>query len=242
VQKGVKAMSHELSPNDNFSEQQEERFEDAFWGEFYPKLQRYCHFLTQNKWDGDDIAQETYLKALKYSTHQQNLSTALINKIAYHHWIDILRKRKHETIGADTKESILFNQVDDITNTVELLLNHFTPKQAVIFLLKEAFQYQVKEIATILETSEIAVKSNLHRAKKRLEKEDQSFSVESFWDVEERDQLSDLFYEALQTQDPSILIQSIPSLKFVVEVTKPVSKNVLSIQTYSPSSTLWMAA
>ena len=235
-------MSQKLSPNNKISEQQEERFEDPFWMEYYPKLQSYCHFLAQNKWDGDDIAQETYLKALKYSEYHQNLTTALINKIAYHHWIDVLRKRRHETVVADSGESMVNNKFDDITNSVDLLLNQFTPKQAVIFLLKEGFLYQLKEIADILESTEMAVKSNLHRAKKRLEKRNQSNSVETFWDDKEREQLSSLFYEALENQDPTTLIQSIPKLKSVMDVPILVTRNIRSMQAYSPSSTLCMAA
>jgi RNA polymerase sigma factor (sigma-70 family) len=242
VQKGVEAMSNMYRPKNIESEQQEEEVEDPTWMEYYPKLQRYCHFLAQNKWDGDDIAQETFFKALTYSTNQKRITSALLNKIAYHHWIDILRKRKHEIIVADYAESILNNQFDDITNSVELLLNQFTPKQAVIFLLKEAFQFQLKEIADILETTEMAVKSNLHRAKKRLEKGNPSISVETFWDEEEREQLSSLFYEVLENQDPTVLIQFIPKLKSVMDVPKLISRNIQSIQIHSPSSTLCMAA
>ncbi|WP_225049478.1 sigma factor [Priestia megaterium] len=77
-------------------ETQTESFDDVCWNEHYPKLQQYCRFLTQNAWDGDDIAQETYLKAQRYKGEEHNLSSALLNKIAYHHWIDLLRKRKRE--------------------------------------------------------------------------------------------------------------------------------------------------
>jgi RNA polymerase sigma-70 factor (ECF subfamily) len=227
-------MSNKLSPYNLENPQEEERGAHEFWKEYYPKLQRYCHFLTQNPWDGDDIAQETFLKALKYSLSQQKMTSALLNKIAYHHWVDLLRKRKNESIESDPATQELINQADDIVNSVELLLKQFTPKQAVIFLLKEAFQYKTKEIAAILDTTEVAVKANLHRAKKRLEKE--ALSVASFWDEEEREQLSELFYEALKNQDPTVLIESIPSIKSVIEVPKLVSK------TYSPSSTLCMAA
>lgn len=227
-------MSNKLSPYNYENTQLEKSGEDGFWKEYYPKLQRYCHFLTQNPWDGDDIAQETFLKALKYSFPQQKITTALLNKIAYHHWVDLLRKRKNESIESDPATQELMNQSDDIANSVELLLKQFTPKQAVIFLLKEAFQYKTKEIAVILNTTEVAIKSNLHRAKNRLEKE--AFSVASFWDDDEREKLSDLFYESLKNQDPTVLIESIPSIKSVMEVPKLVSK------TYSPSSTLCMAA
>ncbi|MDF2858030.1 MAG: polymerase sigma factor, sigma-70 family protein [Neobacillus sp.] len=218
--------------------------EDHFWRESFPKLQKYCHFLTQNKWDGDDIAQEAFLKANNYY-HQSQLNTALLNKIAYNHWMDIYRKRKKEI----TEGEIQFNgyqQLDMIPETIEVLLNQFTPKQAVIFFLKEGFQYQMKEIADILNTTEMAVKSNLHRAKKRLVNEkqnDQVLSLGSFWNEKERVLLSDLFNESLKQQDPSILIQSIPSIKSVADVPQMVSVN-RSIQSRSntPSGTLCMAA
>ncbi|MGG3470533.1 sigma-70 family RNA polymerase sigma factor [Neobacillus pocheonensis] len=231
-------MSHKLRTNPLEDTRQGD---DPFWKEHYPKLQRYCHFLTQNTWDGDDIAQETYLKALKY---QQKMSSALLNKIAYHHWIDMLRKRKHETIDSEIDGQTSISRTDE---TVELLLKQFTPKQAVIFLLKEAFQYQLKEIADILGTTEMAVKSNLHRAKKRLEKdkgEEQSFSVDTFWNEEEKELLTNLFKDSLQNEDPSVLIKAIPTLQGINVEPKLEMRNVppIPFQANTPSSTLYMAA
>lgn len=230
-------MSHKHSQGSFESARPENGFEETIWQEYYPKLQRYCHFLTQNSWDGDDIAQETYIKALKYSNQQEKMTTALLNKIAYHHWVDLLRKRKNETLEADFDFAnlVLTNELDEKKNLVDFLVKKFTPKQAIIFMLKEAFQYQLKEIASMLNTTETAVKANLHRAKKRLEKAaDPSFSVDSFWEEEERERLSDIFYEALKNQDPAILIHSIPSI--------PSINGAPKTQTYSPSSTLCMAA
>ncbi|WP_342430775.1 sigma factor-like helix-turn-helix DNA-binding protein [Neobacillus sp. FSL H8-0543] len=217
--------------------------DDPFWIEYFPKLQRYCHFLTQNKWDGDDIAQEAFLKATSYY-HRNKLNAALINKIAYNHWMDTLRKRRNETLEGDPQFKA-DNQLDMIPETIDVLLRQFTPKQAVIFFLKEGFQYQTKEIADMLRTTEMAVKSNLHRAKKRLEKEkhnDQLTSVEIFWDEEERVQLEELFYESFKKQDPSILIQSIPSIKSVADVPQLIGGNIQPLQFYTPTGTLCMAA
>lgn len=225
---------------------QDERSNEYYWVENYPKLQRYCRFLAQNEWDGDDIAQETFFKAVKYYEHEK-MTVALLNKIAYNHWIDTLRKRKDETISPDFEHSLTEekDQIADKVNSVDLLLKHFTPKQAVIFFLKEAFQYQSKEIADILETTEMAIKSSLHRAKKRLEKtnkEEQSLSVEYFWNVEDREQLEKLFHKALEVQDPTVLIEAIPSLDCIVESPKMLLRNFQSCRTQTPSSTLCMAA
>ena len=234
-------MSVKLNPFRTMGSKEEENH----WTEYYPKLQRYCRFLAQNEWDGDDIAQETYLKALRY--HQHKISPALLNKIAYHHWIDQLRKRKHETLDTEldfsSQEST--KQLDEVRNAVEMLICKFTPKQAVIFLLKEAFQYQLKEIAEILGTTEMAVKASLHRGKKRLEKtleEEEAFSVESFWDEEEKEELTEIFYEALKEQDPSVLIEAIPSITAISNVTSFYANAKSTYKNQSPSSTLCMAA
>ncbi|MBT2736428.1 sigma-70 family RNA polymerase sigma factor [Bacillus sp. ISL-7] len=240
-------MSQKLREANLIRSQNEDTFENEFWIENYPKLRRYCHFLARNGWDGDDIAQETYIKVLKYCNHQQKMTTALLNKIAYNHWVDMLRKSKNETVEADPDfaNHALVNQLDETMESVDLLLNNFTPNQAIIFLLKEGFQYQLKEIASMLDFTEIAVKSNLHRAKKRLEKankEKHFQSVDSFWDKEERELLSDLFYEALKNQDPTILIQALPSRTGISKVPKHVTGKLRSKPNYTPSSTLCMAA
>lgn len=208
-------------------ERLQHELEGGFWEEHYPKLQRYCQFLAQNYWDGEEIAQETFLKALKYP----NPTSALLNKIAYHHWIDIHRKRKFESLDLEetTKTQVDQFSFEKAAESVELLVKKFTPKQAVIFLLKEAFQYQSKEIAELLETSETAIKAILHRAKQRLEKD---ISVETFWDEKERKRLGKLFFEALINQDPSILIVSLPTFRSIQDVPKM----------FTPSSTLCMAA
>ncbi|MEH7351079.1 sigma factor-like helix-turn-helix DNA-binding protein [Gottfriedia acidiceleris] len=237
-------MSSKFSLHSIEKEKQDEETDKFYWKEFYPKLQRYCRFLAQNEWDGDDIAQESIFKAIKYYS-KEKINSALLNKIAYNHWIDTLRKRKEETINPDLELSqyAVNHPVDHKMNSVELLLKHFTPKQAVIFFLKEAFQYKSKEIAGILGTTEIAIKASMHRAKKRLEKtdkEEESPFVENFWNEEEREKLEELFHIALEVQDPTVLIQAIPSLNRIVESPKMLFYNFQSSRT--PSSTLCMAA
>ncbi|WHY69340.1 sigma-70 family RNA polymerase sigma factor [Neobacillus sp. SuZ13] len=239
-------MSHKLEI-DCIDGEQEIGFGEEFWIENYPKLRRYCHFIAQNGWDGDEIAQETFIKALKYRSHQQKVTTALINKIAYNHWVDMLRKRKNETVEADLDfaNDAFIHKPDETREAVDQLLKNFTPNQAIIFLLKEGFQYQLKEIASILDSTEMAVKANLHRAKKRLEKaneERQFHSVDLFWNEEEREHLSDLFYEALKNQDPTILIQSIRSRSTNSQAPKLDSGKIRTKPTFTPSSTLCMAA
>jgi|UPI000404433C RNA polymerase sigma-70 factor (ECF subfamily) len=190
--------------------------------ELYRGLKRYSLFLTKDKWEADDLVQEAVLKAIQ-SYEPSEISPALLNKIAYHHWIDSIRKRKKETIGipedvlAGNEETLRSGVIIDV---VKQLLSSLTPKQAVIFILKEAFQYKTREIASRLDTAETAVKAVLYRAKKRLEKEKTEQPFDWLNNEQERELLFNLLYDSLALQDPEPLINSISVLPSFADATK----------------------
>lgn len=207
--------------------------------ELYPGLKRYCRFLAQNSWDGDDLAQEVASKAFDFYKVGE-ISAALLNKIAYHQWIDTLRKRKYEMVGIDGEISLHDekSRQDTILDTVKILIERLTPKQSVIFVLKEGFCYQAKEIAEILGTNETAVKSSLHRAKKRLEKSHTFHTVDSFWQEDEQRLLCDLMYQSLQEGDPEIFLEWISTVRSEAGTLKLAN----SKPSYSPLGTMCSAA
>ncbi|MGM7723941.1 sigma-70 family RNA polymerase sigma factor [Metabacillus sp. Hm71] len=211
--------------------QQQMKIEDIL-----PSLLTYCRFLTKCRWDGEDIAQEAVLKAIeKYGQKPEVLSPALLKKIAYNQWIDTVRKRKKESLETEieVKEAAKDSALD-VLDLVQFLISHFTPKQAVILFLKEAFGYRSSEIAEILGTTEMAVKAILHRTKKRIEHHQNLFEL--VWEKEEEQLLSELFYDSLIQQDPTILIRRIPAIHSLRRETQLPSK------TLSPSCGLCMAA
>lgn len=214
--------------------------EGFFWDEYYHKLQKYCYFLTQNQWDGDDLAQESMVKAMTYYS-QERITSSLLNKIAHNHWMDTLRKRKREELGNEQMSEGTLSPAKDTISSVDLLMEHFTPRQAIILMLKEAFQYQSKEIAEILDTTEIAVKSNLNRARKRAGNLDENISLDSYWADEEREQLWKLFNDSLLNEDPTVLIEAISSIGSTTEAPSALARTV-PFKASTPSSTLCMAA
>lgn len=220
--------------------QQDKRSEVFLLEEYYHKLQKYCYFLAQNKWDGDDLAQESMVKAMTYYS-QERITPALLNKIAHNHWMDTLRKRKREELGNEQVSEGTISPVKNTISSVDLLLEHFTPRQAIILMLKEAFQYQAKEIAEILDTTEFAVKSSLNRAKKRAGNLDENISLDSYWAEEVREQLWKLFYDSLLNEDPTVLIEAITSIGSTAEAPSAQARTVV-FKASTPSSTLCMAA
>lgn len=190
--------------------------------QLYSGLQKYSRFLTKNNTEADDLVQETLLKAIQYYT-PTDLTPALLNKIAYHHWIDTFRKRKQEVIGVteDIPDNATGSSKADIQDTVQHLLNQLTPKQAVIFILKEAFQFQSKEIAAVLNTTEMAVKSLLHRAKKRMNREARVQVLDGYWSEAEQELLSNVLYQSLRMEDPAVLIDCISVIPSLAKATEP---------------------
>ncbi|WP_394138706.1 sigma factor-like helix-turn-helix DNA-binding protein [Cytobacillus oceanisediminis] len=199
----------------------------------YPSLQRYGRFLAQNQWDGDDIAQEAIVRAF-CAYKPCSINQALLKKIAYNCWMDTVRKRKREQLVEEPEE----DSERKNSGLVEHLLSQLTLKQAVIFALKEGFQYKSKEIAEIMQTTEFAVKSSLNRARKQLNHPETDERKVTFA-IEEEEKVSQLLQESLATEDPSILLKAIPALHSLKS--QAVSTPVLSVK-QAPSNTLCMAA
>lgn len=200
----------------------------------YQNLKRYCRFLTQSSWDGDDLVQEVTVKAIRHYDPSQ-ISSALLKKMAYNHWVDTVRKHSREITGIpEDLESFTQGNVID---TVEIVLAKLTPKQAVIVVLKEAFRFQSREIAELMGTSEMAVKAVLHRARKRLERDGGLREVDQELTEEEEKLLSDLLCESLQSEDPTVLLENIQEIPALA----PCSPE-MSLHSRSPLSTFKMAA
>jgi RNA polymerase sigma factor (sigma-70 family) len=168
--------------------------------ELYKGLLSYCCFLSGDKWDGEDLAQETMLKAMQ---NYGSLPPALLKKIAYHKWIDEKRKRSRETVG-ETEHHTLTKE--SRKEEVEALLNSLTPKQAVILTLKEAFQYKISEISSILEMTEPGVKALLKRARTKLRGENGEEKINN-------QELVDAISKSVQWEDPAPLLSFLKQKK-----------------------------
>lgn len=210
------------------------RAEDSGIMTHYKSLQQYCRFLTKSSWDGDDLVQEVTVKAIRHYEPSQ-ISSALLKKIAYHQWVDTIRKQSREITGIP--ENLASFTQESVRDTVEIVMSKLTPKQAVIFILKEAFRFQSREIAEQLNSTEMAVKAALHRARKRLEREGSLRDVDLELNEEEEKLLSELLCESIQSEDPTVLLENIQAIPALA----PCSPE-MSLHSRTPLSTFRMAA
>ncbi|WEG10885.1 sigma factor-like helix-turn-helix DNA-binding protein [Pullulanibacillus sp. KACC 23026] len=207
-------MSNELNDASDEMLLPQGAFSEEELKEIYPKFRRYCQFLSQNNWDGEDLVQESLIKAWHAYKNQEALPCALLNRIAKNEWIDRVRKRCKESLdGIPEKPIDVTTQIDDRIDTVQTLIQSLTPNQAIMYALKEGFQFHASEIAELLSTTETAVKSTLFRAKQRLQR-DQGEGTPSvrdhYWTIEEQERIQQLLNDAIKHHDPFILIRALP--------------------------------
>lgn len=137
-------------------------------------LHRYCLSLTRSGCEADDLAQETWAKALTYPKFTESPNPeALLLRIARNTWIDHIRRsssliRALERSGLATvssKTETVQGELTGIELIFQALLAHLTPLQRTALVLRDVLGYSAAEAAGLLDTTEGAVKAALHRAR-----------------------------------------------------------------------------
>lgn len=137
-------------------------------------LKRYCLKKAGTEWDAEDLFQETLIKV--YKAFQQSkikeMNKTYVFRIASNTWIDLCRKKK---MKLDTLEEENLPHQYSLSNefvvreALESLSHQLPAKQVVIVLLMDVFQFTAKETAEMIATTEGAVHTTLHRARKKLQ-------------------------------------------------------------------------
>ena len=137
-------ITEAIELNEKF-EQMIEPFRQPLWN--------YCKYIRGSPWDGDDLFQETLLKA--FATMSQLYAPlkpkSYLFRIATNSWTDTLRKKKitlhtyqDDLPQHDESEA---NDPYRIIEAVEILANHLVPRQIAVVLLMDVFQFTAAEAA-----------------------------------------------------------------------------------------------
>ncbi|WP_238654691.1 RNA polymerase sigma factor [Paenibacillus piscarius] len=135
-------------------------------------LHRYCLSLTRSGSEADDLAQETWAKALSYRKFTASTNPeALLLRMARNTWIDHIRRnsaliRAVERSGTAAASTVAVQgDLTGIELIFQALLAHLTPLQRTALVLRDVLGYSAAEAAGLLDTTEGAVKAALHRAR-----------------------------------------------------------------------------
>ncbi len=160
---------------------------DLLFHQFKSDVFRFILYLTQNKPEAEDIFQETWLRVvrnLKVLAEVRDLK-AWIFTIALNLFRDQLRQKRFRRLlllplltksDPDEDESPIL-PVPDTSRDIEIkygvqdALKTLPEKQRRIFILKEIEGFRHEDISAMLQIPVGTIKSLLHRAIKKLQKE-----------------------------------------------------------------------
>ncbi|MDX8343537.1 RNA polymerase sigma factor [Rossellomorea sp. YZS02] len=140
--------------------------------EFKEGLWKYCRYLTGSPWDGEDLFQDTMLKAFGgyYQRWHPTNPKAYLYRMATTTWIDRCRKEKRHLGLLEEDEFLQDTPKDDLEaeEALHILFNHFYPRQVAVFLLREVFRFDAREVAGMVRTTPGGVYAAVRRIKEKL--------------------------------------------------------------------------
>ncbi|WP_019422086.1 RNA polymerase sigma factor [Paenibacillus sp. OSY-SE] len=179
-----------------------------------PSLRNYCLSLTASKWEAEDLVQEACLKALPALRRTGGESVhpeAYLLRTAKHAWIDRIRKERAAKRLQDATELPIESGVDtrlELESALWIMLKHLSPLQRTVFLLRVAFGYTSADTATLLNTTEGAIKSALHRARTVLGSfgDSEAERLPDPWDQDAEQELLKAYLSAFRNGDANRLV------------------------------------
>jgi RNA polymerase sigma-70 factor (ECF subfamily) len=157
-----------------------------------------CYRMTGNAADADDLVQETFVRAIKHPPARTDEPwRPWLVRVAINLSRDLLRSRKRRHYEGpwlpspietgDEASPASYEPVDELGNPAArydllesisfaflLAVEALTPSQRATLLLRDVFDYSVKETAEALRMSEQNVKTTHHRARKAMADYDRS--------------------------------------------------------------------
>ena len=145
--------------------------------ELRPRLHRYCARMTGSVIDGEDVLQETLVKAIEAFPHTGPLANVegWLFRIAHNAALDFLRRRARREGVQDGDEAL--EAIADPDSAIERrqaaaaslrTLMRLPVAQRSSVILMDVLGHSLEEISEVLESTVPAVKANLHRGRQRL--------------------------------------------------------------------------
>jgi RNA polymerase sigma-70 factor (ECF subfamily) len=187
--------------------------------QFKPLLFSLGYRMLGSVVEAEDMVQETFLKAYQISGENIKNKKAYLCKMMTNLCLDVVksaRYRREQYVGPWNPEPLLLEKLHDFDPTEMMIqkeglsiaylrmMEHLTPNERAVLLLREAFDFPYSEITIIIEKKEENCRKIFSRAKKKLSLvEDESLNYE------QNKSLINRFIEAFQKQNTETLLELI---------------------------------
>src|SRR5215468_10628771 len=167
---------------------------DRLFDEHRRFLWGLCYRMTGSAADADDVVQDTFVRAMQHPPQRADLPLRpWLTKVALNLSRDVLRRRKRrdyvgpwlpspietdqEAGGPPSHEPVVdglhtlegrYDLLESVSFAFLIALERLTPTARAVLLLRDVFDYSVKETAGALDRSEANVKTTHHRARQTM--------------------------------------------------------------------------
>ncbi|GAA0930917.1 sigma-70 family RNA polymerase sigma factor [Nonomuraea longicatena] len=146
------------------------------------RLEAIAYRLLGSAAEAEDVVQETFLRWQATGTGRIEVPEAWLTKVLTNlcrNQLASARARRETYVGQWLPEPLLAGdpmlgpaetaeQRESVSYAVLVLMERLSPNERAVYVLREAFGYQHREIAEILDLTEAASQQILHRAKRHL--------------------------------------------------------------------------
>ena len=147
-----------------------DEFEDRLTA-LRPRLHRYCARMTGSTVDGEDVVQDTLVKALSARAEGANVDNleGWLFRIAHNTSLDLLRRRSRNTVVPliEDFEAAPMPEADIVAVSFQTFLR-LPELQRCAVILKDVLGHSVDEIASVTGSTPAAAKSALQRGRTAL--------------------------------------------------------------------------
>lgn len=188
-----------------------------------------CYRLTGNAADADDLVQETFVRAMKHPPERTDEPwRPWLVRVAINLGRDLLRRRRRQNYegiwlpspietgdeaappafeppdkGADAQgnPAARYDMLESVSFAFLLALEALTPMQRAVLLLRDVFDYSVRETADALGISEANVKTTHLRARRAMRDYEQARCVPTRSLQQQAGQALERFMQYLRSND-----------------------------------------
>lgn len=136
-----------------------------------PRLHRYCARMTGSTFDGEDVLQDTLVKALAARAEGAKVDNleGWLFRIAHNTSLDLLRRRSRNTVVPLTEDvgAAPMPEADIVAVSFQTFLQ-LPELQRCAVILKDVLGHSVDEVASIADCTPAAAKSALQRGRAAL--------------------------------------------------------------------------
>ncbi len=223
------------------------------FAELQPVLIKLARRMLGSETEAEDIVQEAYLRWERTATGNirspKAFLTTITTRLCLNH-LDLARVRlEHddapfllENLSSNARSPAEYAELSDaLSDAFIVVLNYLAPTERVVFLLREAFEFDYEDIASVVDRSEENCRQILKRARERIatkestappDRERDERIVSEFLDAAETGKLERLLQlvsdGAALARDPGDLSKPVPALIHDREILCQMLRNTLA--------------